>query len=203
MVLPAPDLDRPVIEWLRAKDAEGVPHLHGTLLAHLEGTAALLRSWGASHDVVNVGLCHATYGTAGFDPSLLPLDQRAQLAALIGAAAEEAVYFYASCDRGVVYPQFGGTGTIRFRNRFTGEDLAPTDEQLRDFVEVTYANELEIIPQSQWPDSVRSTADLLTRMQSHASDAAIAAAEVTLTPLLASDDPEASGLFGRLRRRLG
>jgi hypothetical protein len=129
--------------FLEVRGAAVIAHPGGTLLAHLQRTAGLLADWGASEKMVLGGLCHASYGTDGFDTSLLDISARAHLAGVIGSAAESIVYFYASCDRRFTYPEFAGGGA-RFRDRFTGEATMPEPDQLRQFAELTFANELDI-----------------------------------------------------------
>jgi hypothetical protein len=72
------------LELLHECGADGVAHLGGDLLSHLERTEAILREWDAADVVALAGLCHAAYGTDGFAPSLLPLSERARLADTIG-----------------------------------------------------------------------------------------------------------------------
>ena len=129
---------------LRELGAADVAHLGGDLLSHLERTEAILREWEAADTVALAGLCHAAYGTDGFAPSLLPLTERARLAAVIGAEAEATVYRYAACDRAAVYPQLGRPD-IEFRDRFTGEVVHPDRDAMGDFAQLTAANELELI----------------------------------------------------------
>jgi hypothetical protein len=63
---------------------------------------------------------------------------------LAGAEVESLVYLYASCDRRFAYPQLGTPGPVAFRDRFSGEILHPSGDALRDFVDITLANEIEI-----------------------------------------------------------
>jgi hypothetical protein len=113
------------------------------LLAHLERVGALLAQWGARPTVVSAGLCHAWYGTDGFDAALGDLASRDELAALIGNDAEHLVYFYASCDRRFSYPHLAQRAGL-FRDRFTGSVLCPPLTTRRSFAELTAANELDI-----------------------------------------------------------
>ncbi|WP_329395657.1 DUF6817 domain-containing protein [Streptomyces melanogenes] len=131
--------------FLRGRGAARMPHPGGTLLEHLGRVRGLLAEWGADSRIQAAGLCHATYGTDGFDEPLLPVTERAVLAELIGERAEELVYLYASCDRGVVYPQLGGVEPVAFRDRFTGARHTPDEADLRAFVEITAANELDVM----------------------------------------------------------
>ncbi|MER7930364.1 DUF6817 domain-containing protein [Streptomyces sp. NPDC096057] len=131
--------------FLRDRGADDMPHPGGTLLAHLGRVQGLLAEWGADAVVQTAGLCHATYGTDGFAPALLPLADRGRLIALIGERAEALVYLYASCDRGEVYPRVDGTATFAFRERFTGRDIHPPADQLRAFFDITAANELDVL----------------------------------------------------------
>nr|WP_281277928.1 hypothetical protein [Streptomyces globosus] len=82
------------------------------------------------------------YGTDGFPAALLPLGRRAEVAEAVGAEAERLAYVYASCDRGVSYPGLGAQGV--FRDRFTGEERRPGGRGVRDFAELTAANELDL-----------------------------------------------------------
>ena len=142
MTIPPLDAHLAVLEgW----GAGALPHPGGTLLAHLERTATLLANWGASDELVLAALFHATYGTDGFAPSLKELDERDVLRAHIGDAAEGIVWFYASCDREATYPTIVPGEACVFRDRFADEDITPTEPQLRDFVDLTIANELDLV----------------------------------------------------------
>ncbi|WP_405699807.1 DUF6817 domain-containing protein [Streptomyces sp. NBC_00069] len=149
---------------LRELGAGQLDHPGGTLLAHLERVHARLGVWGARPELRLAGLCHAFYGTDGFATALLPVGRRAELAAVIGAGAEEIVYFYASCDRAASYPTLAaddpagadaaGAGAAAneavssvapaFRDRFTGHVHSPDRQSRRDFAELSAANELDL-----------------------------------------------------------
>ncbi|MFF8844465.1 DUF6817 domain-containing protein [Streptomyces sp. NPDC015127] len=128
---------------LRQHGAADLGHPGGTLLAHLERVEKRLAGWGARPALRLAGLCHAFYGTDGFAESLLPLERRGELASVIGTEAEELVHFYASCDREASYGALAQPGA-RFRDRFTGRTSSPAPERLRDFAELTAANELDL-----------------------------------------------------------
>ncbi|MGW2566096.1 DUF6817 domain-containing protein [Streptomyces sp. NPDC001537] len=132
-------------EFLRDHGAAQLPHPGGTLLEHLLRVQRLLAAWGADSDLQTAGLCHATYGTDGFATTLLPLTERATLVALIGESAEELVYLYAGCDRAIVYPRIDGSAAVAFRDRFTGREHQPSPDALRAFLEITAANELDVL----------------------------------------------------------
>ncbi|CAM5615084.1 DUF6817 domain-containing protein [Streptomyces avidinii] len=131
------------VAWLRELGAQEVAHPGGTLLAHLERVRELLASWGARPALQRAGLCHAFYGTDGFPTALLPLDRRAELAAVIGEEAEEIVYMYAACDRAASYPTLACEEPA-FRDRFTGRVHSPAGQLRRDFAELSAANELDL-----------------------------------------------------------
>ncbi len=133
-----------VRDLLMAHGADRIAHPGGTLLAHLERVGEVLGEWGARPALRVAGQAHAFYGTDGFAESLMPVDRRDRLRTVIGAEAEELVYFYASCDRGVTYPTLD-RDQVGFRDRFTGETFQPAQRQLRDFAELTAANELDLI----------------------------------------------------------
>ncbi|WP_030296369.1 DUF6817 domain-containing protein [Streptomyces katrae] len=131
---------------LRELGAGRLEHPGGTLLAHLERVQAQLGAWGARPALRLAGLCHAFYGTDGFATALLPVDRRAALTAVIGAEAEEIVYFYAGCDRAASYPTLAADeeGAAVFRDRFTGRVYSPGRRARRDFAELSAANELDL-----------------------------------------------------------
>nr|WP_030500999.1 hypothetical protein [Micromonospora purpureochromogenes] len=141
---PAPADWSAIENFLRSRDAADLTHPGGTLLQHLIRVRRRLADWGAPYEVQLAGLCHAAYGTDGFARSLMSLGDRAVLAALVGERAEALVYLYASCDRAATYPRLGGDRRPVFRDRFTGTDHDPATDNLRAFLEITAANELDV-----------------------------------------------------------
>jgi hypothetical protein len=177
-------VDKAVLAFLEARGAGAIEHPGGTLLAHLCRTADMLASWGAPPALTLAGLCHAAYGTDGFPTALLPTSRRHDLVDVIGATAEAIVYFYASCDRGMFLPQLGRHEPPRFRDRFTQAEFHPEPAMVRQFVELTFANELDITTHS--PAFAKtygpSLVELFSRCRALASDAANAAASRILCP---------------------
>ncbi|MFF4341227.1 VOC family protein [Kitasatospora sp. NPDC001540] len=148
----SPRSDRdPAASWpavrafLRARGADEAEHPGGTLLDHLDRVALLLAEWGADPDLQVAGLCHAMYGTDGYDHALMGTDERALLAELIGERAEALVHLYAGCDRAAVYPRLASGRPTVFRDRFTGQEHIPPPPDVRAFVEITAANELDVL----------------------------------------------------------
>jgi hypothetical protein len=134
-----------VLAFLREHGADRIEHPGGTLLEHLERVAGTLAAWGADADVVAAGRCHATYGTDGFGRSLLAHTRRGELRALIGERAERLVHLYGGLDRAAVYPRLGGPAPIRFTDRHTGREHEPAAADVRAVVEITAANELDVV----------------------------------------------------------
>jgi hypothetical protein len=136
------------IAFLRRHAAHTTPHIFGDLLEHLRGTERLVRQWGGDELLALTALGHATYGTDGFEPNLLEVHDRSLLVDVIGAEAEAQVYFYASCDRSDFYPQLSdpdkSVADVRFRDRFTDSVVPATADQVRRFLNLTYANEGEL-----------------------------------------------------------
>jgi pimeloyl-ACP methyl ester carboxylesterase len=131
--------------FLRSRGAERLVHPGGSLYEHLCRVSILLSDWGADEVLQAVGLCHACYGTDGFDHAILDVADRQTLVELIGPRAETLVYLYCSCDRAAVYPLLGGGGSVAFHDRFTGRTYTPPQRDVRGFVEVTAANELDAL----------------------------------------------------------
>ena len=119
-------------------------HLNGSLIEHLNSTYQLLIKWRASQEVCDSGLYHAAYGTAGFESQVVSFSQRKDIAKIIGDSAEAIVYLYCSCDRSFVFKHFDSKKPINFKDRFTGNEFELTNEQARQFCELTVANELEL-----------------------------------------------------------
>jgi len=134
-----------VFKQLAELGAEELQHINGSLLSHLQGTFDLLKAWGNRESLCQAGLYHAVYGTFAFEGSLVDLKKRASIAALIGAAAEKIVYYYSACDRDYFYPRIGRVDEPNFLNRFTGQFENISKQMLNDLLELTLANELEII----------------------------------------------------------
>ncbi len=133
-----------VTGFLASRGAGEIAHPGGTLLAHLQRVEALLDTWGARPELRLAGLCHAFYGTDGFAVALGDVGHRGDLRAVIGEEAEELVLFYASCDRAYSYDRLTAEPPS-FRDRFTGAVLHPPQDRLRDFAELTAANELDVM----------------------------------------------------------
>jgi hypothetical protein len=69
------------------------------LYDHLSRVHDRLVAHGLAPDLCRACLTHAAYGTDGFDVTLLDLDRRETLRALVGPAAEGQVYRYCAGDR--------------------------------------------------------------------------------------------------------
>jgi len=159
---------------LHALGADAIAHVAGSLAAHLERTEGWLRRFGAREALCDAGRHHAIYGTAGIHAALVPLADRQAIAAAIGSEAEAIVYRYASCDRDRFHPRIGGADECTFADRFARRDHPVTRAELRDFCELTLANELDLVATSpafrrKHRDELR---DLAQRMRPHVSDSA-------------------------------
>jgi len=138
-------MDRAIFKKLAELGAAEFQHLNGPLIAHLEGTYQFLKDWGNRQELCRAGLYHAVYGTVAFDKILVSVAKRHQIADVIGKEAENIVYYYSACDRDNLYVQIGQSDEINYRNRFTGNTEILTRAMLSDLLELTLANELEIV----------------------------------------------------------
>ncbi|MEC5386544.1 hypothetical protein VVD49_12470 [Uliginosibacterium sp. H3] len=136
--------DGDLLAFLEELGAGAITHMHGPLAEHLRGTAQLLRAWGNREALCRAGLYHAVYGTDGFDQSLIDLNLRSRISAVIGEEAETLAYLYCACDRKKFYPRIGTQQQLTFCDRFTNGEYAISESQLRDLCELTLANELEL-----------------------------------------------------------
>lgn len=131
------------VDFLKSHNADRIDHSEGNLLAHFEGTARLLEEWGNSAELCLAGLCHAVYGTEGFQQSILEVSERDVLREIIGEAAEASVYFYGSAERNSFCPSITRS-QVNFRDRFTGVAFEPDETMLRHCLELMLANDVEI-----------------------------------------------------------
>lgn len=128
---------------LRERNAEQIEHPGGTLYSHLVRVHGRLDALGADEDVCLAGLMHAVYGTDGFRLPLVGLDDRKIVVDLIGATAEALVYCYAACDRAKTWTPML-VQDRRIWDRFTGADRVLTSDLLRNFVDLTIINEMDV-----------------------------------------------------------
>ena len=175
--------------YLAGHGAHATPHCSSTLLEHLEGTCDLLEAWGSDDHVAVAGLLHTAYGTEGFPYAFHGTGDRASFIEIADREVESLVYFYGSCDRGFLYPQLkrlacGSRRTLaerawslvarsvgisrardlEFRDRFDQRILRPDRALFRDFLELTLANELELIRRAHpLPEAARRHWDQLFR----------------------------------------
>ena len=161
---------------LIALGADRIPHAHGSLALHLRGTAELLERWGNRDALCIAGSYHAIYGTHGFQPALASIAARSRIAEIIGAEAESIVYRYGSCDRDLFHPRIGGPEQLRLADRFARSEHVMSEPQLRDFCELTFANELELASAGAMrPKRRTELTDLFERMRDCVSAPAFAA----------------------------
>nr|WP_296074360.1 hypothetical protein [uncultured Actinoplanes sp.] len=135
-----------VLEWLRRRKADEVPHAGGSLYEHLLRVRERLAGHRLSEPEQLAGLTHAAYGTDGFAVTLLDVTERRTLRELIGPVAEAMVYRYGGCDRGRTWRALPATGEIW--SRFTGHVEAPTPDELRAFADLSIVNELDVYERS-------------------------------------------------------
>jgi hypothetical protein len=132
----------------------------------------------------NAGLCHAFYGTDGFAPALLGLHERDVLIRAVGSDVEAIVYLYASCDRAEVYPRIGRPGSLDFTDRFAGTTRPLDAPDVRAFMEITAANELDVVTHNTDLASSSGPAlfQLFSRGRELLSPSAWKACQATLVP---------------------
>ena len=132
------------LDKLKQLGVEQFEHIDGSLIEHLMGTCHLLKQWQAEPCLQYAGLYHAVYGTTGFDEQIVAQNQREIIIDIIGVRAETLVYRYCAADRMDFYEQVNQHKISALKNRFTHEEYELDDVFLRDFCELTVANEVEI-----------------------------------------------------------
>lgn len=163
---------------LLVRGADEVEHAGGSLYVHLYRVAKRLADLGASDELVLVGLAHAAYGTDGFPTPLFDWQtERSVLEAVVGPAAETQIYRYCACDREPTWQDLAEHHTIA--NRFTGTSEELDGDDLRDFVDLCIANELDVLDHAPRlePTLRPYLRELIPRWQPLASPAVAAEAE--------------------------
>ncbi|MEU4602791.1 DUF6817 domain-containing protein [Kribbella sp. NPDC023972] len=162
---------------LLVRGADELEHAGGSLYVHLHRVAKRLTTLGASDTVVLAGLAHAAYGTDGFPTHLFDWQQeRPVLEAVIGPEAEQIVYRYGSCERETTWRDLAEHHTVTDRFTGTSEELSVAD--LRDFIDLTIVNELDVLDHAPAlaPKLRPFLQDQIPRWQSLASPAVLAEA---------------------------
>lgn len=131
---------------LRERGAESIEHPGGTLYAHLIRVFERLAGHGASPELQHAALAHAAYGTDGFDVVLFDHRDRDPLRALVGPQSEALIHRYGGCDRSASWSGLAETGQVR--SRFDGQVETLDPLPLRDFVDLSMVNELDVMEQS-------------------------------------------------------
>ena len=173
-----------VFAQLQALGAGEFVHLNGPLSDHLCATENLLREWGNRETLCIAGLYHAVYGTDAIQGQLVGLDYRGTIAGVIGPEAEEIAYLYGACARKSFYGRIGTPQQLLFADRFSQTEYPITQSQLRDFCELTLANELELAIASEAFRNKYGAelAKVLRRMKGLVSDAGFRAFGQLLCP---------------------
>jgi pimeloyl-ACP methyl ester carboxylesterase len=145
----AEELERPEVRLRRIRHllermgAAGQQHPSGILGDHLQRVGDTLESWQAPDWVIDAGRLHAIYGTDGL-PAAFGDVHRAFVRSAVGAKAEQLITLYCRCDRAQSYSKLA-TRSPTIVDRSTGERQALTSEQLPAFMELTVANELDVL----------------------------------------------------------
>jgi hypothetical protein len=160
---------------LLVRGADELDHAGGTLYVHLHRVAKRLGALGAPQTLVIAGLAHAAYGTDGYPTHLFDWQtERPVLESVIGPAAEQLVYRYGACDRETTWRDLAEHRTVT--DRFTGTSEELGTEELRDFVDLTIVNELDVLAHD--PEQAATLGPFLQeqipRWQSLASPAVLA-----------------------------
>lgn len=90
------------------------------------------------------GYVHAAYSTDGYDVGLLSVDERRVLREVVGEPAEDLVYRYGATTRAPFYRQLDQPLVV-WTDRFTGSSLTLDPAEVAPLVELTVANELDVV----------------------------------------------------------
>ncbi|TDD51082.1 hypothetical protein E1263_30460 [Kribbella antibiotica] len=163
---------------LLVRGADEIEHAGGSLYVHLHRVAKRLTSLGASETLVLAGLAHAAYGTDGFPTHLFDWQaERSVLESVIGPEAELLVYRYGACERETTWRDLAEHRTVT--DRFTGTSEELGGDELREFIDLTIVNELDVLDHAPAlePKLKPFLQEQIPRWQSLASPAVLADAQ--------------------------
>ncbi|HUQ40416.1 MAG TPA: hypothetical protein VM030_09690 [Acidimicrobiales bacterium] len=160
---------------LESLSTDEQPHSGRTLLEHLVGTRDLLVAWGNPDHVCAGGLFHSIYGTAYYRVQSASLDRRGEVAAVIGAAAEELAYLFCVTDRPAFFTEIAAAEPT-LEDRVHGTSVPVSHSVLRHLIEIEVANVVEQVdPTTARPQTVERLQAMLADGEGHMSTAAHAA----------------------------
>jgi hypothetical protein len=128
-----------------------VAHTQKNYLAHLVNVYNLMRRCGLSEELCRAGMFHSIYGTEKFQGFKLPLEQRGELAELIGERAERLAYWNCLMDRSSLDALLDQSeGPFVLRNRESGDAMTLTRGEFDDLCCVHLFDWLEQVPRSRY-----------------------------------------------------
>ncbi|MHC5063991.1 MAG: DUF6817 domain-containing protein [Planctomycetota bacterium] len=111
------------------------------LIKHLQGTATLLKNWGARPELCDAALFHSIYGTEYFTTQAVNLSSRDRVIEVIGEEAEALVWLWCFGRRLSLPSEAEAVPRMQDRRNETWIELAPG--QLQDLVNLWIADTLE------------------------------------------------------------
>jgi hypothetical protein len=153
---------------------EKVPHTQKNYLAHLISVYKLMQSCGCDEELCRAGLFHSIYGTEKFQGFKLHLEQRAELAGLIGDRAERLAYWNCVMDRASLDELLTqASEPYLLRNRETGQTMPLSRLELDDLCCVHLFDWLEQAPRSSfgWDYRRRAYRQMAQRLGAKAIEA--------------------------------
>ena len=138
---------------LRERIRQAPKHTGGEFEEHLEGTASLVRAWGRSAELERAARHHSVYGNFS---GRAPIAEREEVAAEIGAPAEQLVWLWSVADRdslgesALAAAARGGRGSVTLALADGGAVEVPAAVAL-DLAHLHAANSLEMAIRSGKP----------------------------------------------------
>jgi len=167
-----------LLEALRVWGADETEHSARSLLDHLVGTADLLHAWGHPDALCHVGLFHSVYGTRSFQIQTVPMEHRAEVAALVGPEVERLAFLFCVLDRRGLRETLEGEDAV-LRDHATGAPRPVSAAEVWQLLEVEVANLLDQVgPRAEASPKVdRYMVEFDASVRSRVSAAAAAALE--------------------------
>jgi hypothetical protein len=158
-------IDPRVLAFLETLKSADFDHLNGSARDHLLGVHDILACWSCAPATCVAGLFHNVYGTESFKPQAVSLDQRHEVADVIGTPAEELAYWFCVSRRMSFFLRQDAAAPCIW-DEVHRRRVAVSPEQLRALADIEVANLIEqYSPQVHaYPERLQQSAAMMRWM---------------------------------------
>ncbi len=116
-------------------------HADASLIAHLEGTACLLKEWHANQVLQQAGLYYVIYSATSSE--LISNQQRQEMSAIVGKEVERIIYHLHLCEQNRMFQQLDSVSSDNFYHKLDQQQINIPEQMLQQVCEVYAASRLD------------------------------------------------------------